>query len=617
MCGIFAYISPEGRHKKFTNATDICLSGLQLLEYRGYDSSGIAGMIDGKIRSCKRKGKVGVLKDALSAEPLPLTLAIAHTRWATHGTPSQQNAHPHLDQYSSLAIVHNGIIENHHKLREKLTHAGMHFKSDTDSEVIAALVSLHYNGNLEQTVLKAIKELQGSFAIAIIHKNHPNLIVGASRESPLVVGIDSVNGGAYLSSDANSFNGKVLDILYLKNNEVITLHNDSFKILNSYGVQVKKDLKKIHFNPSEISKNGFDHYMLKEIFEQPKTVQFALKNRINEEALTPLLDTLKLDEKSLKSLKYITILGCGTSFHAGLIAASIIEEIARIPVSVEIASEFRYTQPLVKENSMVIAISQSGETADTLAAVRLVKSMGIPVLSLCNIDRSSIVREVQSTLFLNAGIEMSVCSTKAFTSQLVTLILLSTHLANVKKQKKSTQENLVKELIELPKTLLQVLTQSSKIELMAKKYCSFKHMFFVGRRYMYPTCLEAALKLKEISYIDANGYPAGEMKHGPIALINPMHATVGLCGDMHTFDKMISNLREIKARNGRILLFCPQYSDEVHSLSDDIIWMPKTSDIISTITYSVACQLFAYYTAKNCGTNIDQPRNLAKSVTVE
>ncbi len=614
MCGIFGYIRSSKSEK---SPVDVCIDGLKLLEYRGYDSSGIAGIIDGKIRSCKRAGKVNALQQAVSSERIELNTTIAHTRWATHGIPNEENAHPHLDQYETLALVHNGIIENHNAIRDRLLEKGIIFSSDTDTEVIAALISHHYQGTLRQAVQKAMKELHGSFAIAVIHKDHPEEIIGASRESPLVIGIDPSNGEAYLSSDANSFNGKVLDILYLKDDEIAILKHDYFTLYSSQGKKIHKEMKRIEFQGEAISKNGYDHYMLKEIFEQPQTLQQSMLGRFREEFGTAEFKELTLSSHCLQSIKRILILACGTSWHAGSIAASMFEHLARIPTETEIASEFRYTNPIISEDTLVIALSQSGETADTIAAVREVKAKGAKVVAICNVNHSTLVREADSTLFLRAGPEISVCSTKAFTSQLAVLALFTLYMARLRHLSKEEGQQLLKELKHLPTKITQVLAQGSQIEAFAEKYAKFEHFFFMGRRYMYPTSLEAALKLKEISYLSANGYPAGEMKHGPIALVNPELVVIGLCGNLQTFDKMMSNLMEVKARGGEILIFAPKGKEEALTITNNVLWIPKTIDPLASILYSVAGQLFAYYIALLRGTDIDQPRNLAKSVTVE
>lgn len=617
MCGIYGYICSNEFENKI-DPVEVCLEGLELLEYRGYDSAGIAGVIDGKIRACKRAGKVGSLRSALQEEKLNLRSAIAHTRWATHGAPNQENAHPHFDQDQTLAVVHNGIIENYSSIREKLKKRGVKFESDTDSEAIAQLVSYLYNGNLKSTVQRALKALKGSFAIALIHVDHPNQIVAASRESPLVIGIDKASGDAYLSSDTNSFNGKSLEVIYLKDDEIAIIENSTVKVYNAQGKRVTKQSELIGFSAGEISKNGYEHFMLKEIFEQPQTIQQAMYGRFQEEFGTAVFEEISLSPQELQSINRVLILGCGTSWHAGCIAASMLEHIARIPTEAKIASEFRYTNPIISEDTLIIAISQSGETADTIAAVREAKAKGAKVIGICNVNYSTIAREADCCLFLRAGPEVSVCSTKAFTSQLTVLALFALFMARIRHLDKEEGQKFLKELRQLPTKVTQVLSQSERIETFAEKYASFEQFYFLGRRYMFPTSLESALKLKEISYLNANGYPAGEMKHGPLALVNPNLAVIGMCGNMQTISKMLSNLMEVNARGGRILAFAPrEIEEDIKKITQDYLLLPKVSDPLASIPYSVAGQLFAYYIAKIRGTEIDQPRNLAKSVTVE
>ena len=617
MCGIFGFIRSQKEGVDKSDLVNVCIEGLKLLEYRGYDSSGIAGIIEGKIASCKRAGKVRSLQEAVQSQKLRLDIAIAHTRWATHGVPNQENAHPHFNQEKTLALVHNGIIENHNAIRERLERKGVLFESETDTEVIAKLISHHYSGNLRTAVQKTLRELQGSLAIALIHKDHPDEIIAASRESPLVLGIDRKNGEAYLSSDANSFNGKSLDVIYLKNDEIAVLKHDKMSVYNTHGKKIEKMSKTIGFKNTPISKSGYEHFMLKEIHEQPQTIQQAMQERIHEEFGTAKFEELELAASELQSKNRVLILACGTSWHAGCIAASMLEQIARIPTETEIASEFRYTNPIISKETLVIAISQSGETADTLAAMREAKAKGAKVLGICNVPHSTLTREADSTIFLRAGPEISVCSTKAFTSQLTVLALFALYMARIRHLDKEEGQKFLKELKHLPTKITQVISQAPKIEAYAEKYASFKHFFFMGRRYMFPTSLEAALKLKEISYLNASGYPAGEMKHGAIALVNPELAVIGLCGNRQTFGKMMSNLMEVKARGGEILAFAPKGEKEILKITDDVIWLPEVIDPLASIPYSVAGQLFAYYIAKLCGNDIDQPRNLAKSVTVE
>lgn len=617
MCGIFGYVGPKQANKKY-NSVDVCLEGLRHLEYRGYDSAGIAGILEGKIEACKTVGRIQALENAVLEKQLRLDLAIAHTRWATHGGLTNENAHPHFDENKTTAVVHNGIIENYYQLKKELIQNNIKFNSETDSEVIAQLIAYEYKGDFLESVQKAIQRLQGSFAIAVIHKDHPDVLIASAKDCPLIVGVDKINHEVYISSDSNAFTGKDLEIMYLKDEEVAFIKNDSIIIYNSYGKKIKKATEKLGLEYQLISKNGYEHFMLKEIFEQPLTIRQTLENRYSEDFGTAFFHDVEITSQEFQSAHHILILGCGTSWHAGCIAASMLENIARIPTQAEIASEFRYTNPIVSENTLVIAISQSGETADTLAAVREVKAKGAKILGICNVKNSSLSRESDSCLFLRAGPEISVCSTKAFTSQLVLLGLFTLHMARLRHMEKEQGKIFLNYLNNLPSLVENILMQSKTIEKYAKKYAHFEHFFFLGRRYMYQTALEAALKLKEISYTNATGYPAGEMKHGPIALINPNLAVIGMCGNKLTQEKMLSNLMEVKSRGAPILAFAPFSFQQVKMVTDDIVWMPDDiCDEMACIPYAVATQLFAYFVAKERNCEIDHPRNLAKSVTVE
>jgi glucosamine--fructose-6-phosphate aminotransferase (isomerizing) len=610
MCGIFGYIGPR-------NPAKVCLMGLKHLEYRGYDSAGLAGIIEGKIISCKTVGKIFSLESALQQQPIQLDLAIAHTRWATHGKPSKENAHPHFDENKTVAVVHNGIIENDFALREMLKAAGKVFYSDTDSEVIAQLIAHFYEGEILPAVQKTLSHLQGFWGIALIHKDHPNQIIAAARENPIAIGVNASRAEAYVSSDANAFSEANLDIMFLRNDEVALITPNNVEVFDQSFTPVQKNTERLESDAVTISKNGYPHFMLKEIFEQPQTIQQAFHNRLIPDFGTAEFENLTFTPSELLAIRRIVILACGTSWHAGQIAASLFEDKARIPTQAEIASEFRYKNPIISENTLVIAISQSGETLDTIAAIREVKNKGAKVLGICNIRNSTLTREADCTLFLRAGPEISVCSTKAFTSQLTVLSLFTLLMARLRHMSKEEGQAFLSDIQSLPEKVEQVLCQSEIIKAIGKKYAHFHTMFFLGRHYMFTTSLEAALKLKEISYINAQGYPAGEMKHGPIALVDQDLAVIGMCGNKHTFEKMISNLMEIKARGGPILAFAPQGSLEVARVATDVLWLPSICDELACIPYSVACQLLAYYIALERGTDIDQPRNLAKSVTVE
>lgn len=610
MCGIYGYIGSR-------NPSDICLNGLKRLEYRGYDSAGLCGIGKGTLAFRKEVGKLSNLETSLRTQPLQLDLAIAHTRWATHGKPTQENAHPHFDQDLTVGVVHNGIIENHSSLREMLEEKGRKFYSDTDSEVIAQLISHFYDGNLLLAVQRALPLLKGFWGLAIIHKNHPDQIVAAARENPIAIGIDPARTEAFVSSDANAFEEKDLDVMFLHHDEVALITSQKIEVFDKNAILAQKNMEKITSEDSEVSKNGYPHFMLKEIFEQPKTIHQAFHNRFITDFGTAEFENLHFTPQELLAVRRILILACGTSWHAGQIAASLLEDKARIPTQAEIASEFRYKNPIISEDTLVIAISQSGETLDTIAAVREVKTKGAKVLGICNVRNSTLTREADCTLFLRAGPEISVCSTKAFTSQLTVLSLFTLLMARLRHMGKEEGQEFLNEIQLLPTKVEQVLSQHETIRSLAQKYAQYNTFYFLGRHYMYTASLEAALKLKEISYIQAQGYPAGEMKHGPIALVDSQLVVIGMCGNQHTLDKMLSNLMEIKARGGPLLLFAPIGMREFEKISSDIIWLPSICDELASIPYSVACQLLAYFLALKRGTDIDQPRNLAKSVTVE
>lgn len=610
MCGIFGYIGPR-------NPSQVCLKGLKRLEYRGYDSSGIAGVENGNLFVCKEAGKISALEQALERVIFSSPLAIAHTRWATHGKPSKENAHPLFDQKNNIAVVHNGIIENHNELREMLKKKGYTFKSATDTEVIAQLISYFYKGDLLKALQSALSLMRGFWGIAVIHKDHPDQILAAAKENPIAIGYSSNRAEAYVSSDANAFDSQDLDVLFLQNDEVAVIRKDKVDVFDQSSLPIDKQTEKLGLENYEVSKGGFEHFMLKEICEQSVTITQAMHNRYIEDFGTAEFENLTFSSQELLSVQRILILACGTSYHAGLVATSLLEDIARVPSTAEIASEFRYKNPIIAPGTLVIAISQSGETLDTMAAVREVKSKGAKVLGICNVRNSTLTREADCTLFLRAGPEISVCSTKAFTSQLTVLSLFTLLMARLRNMSKDDGQSFLLDLQKLPSIVDQILSQKETIQKLAKKYSQFEDFFFLGRHYMYTTSLEAALKLKEISYLNASGCPAGEMKHGPIALIGPTFPVIGLCGNSRTYEKMLSNLMEVKARNAPLLALAPIGSLEIDKIADDILFLPPICDELAIIPYSVACQLFAYYVAKERGTDIDQPRNLAKSVTVE
>ncbi len=608
MCGIFCYLGGK-------EALEVAISGLKRLEYRGYDSSGIAALKGNVILSTKAIGKVDVM--ALQARQVEafkdVDVIIAQTRWATHGVPSKENAHPHLDQAHTLAVVHNGIIENHSFLKEELQSKGVVFQSDTDTEVIAQLISHCYEGDLLQTLSKVLPRLKGSYAVALIHQDYPGQIFAFTYAMPLVFGFG--NSQTFIASDPHAFAGLASEMFFLSDREIAVAQKGSYAVYDMNLKPVAKELRTLVHKAENLSKGDFEHYTIKEIFEQPQTVKAASLSRMLEEYGTAHFDELNLDE--LVNVERILILACGTSLHAGYIAAYMLEERARIPTQVEISSEFRYKNPIISPQTLVIAISQSGETADTLAAMRELKAKGAKVIAICNVQESSIAREADHCIFLRAGPEIGVCSTKAFTSQVIVLALFALMLGRMRHMTKEQGLQFLSALKDLPEQVKEVLKKADRIEMLAKKYAHFENFFYIGRHYGYPCSLEGALKLKEIAYINANGYAAGEMKHGPIALIGPQTPTVAFCCNHALLDKMMSNVMEVKARSGLVIAVAQEGNTEIEKVADEVIFVPSTVDELEVILGSIALQLFAYYVALERGAEIDQPRNLAKSVTVE
>ena len=618
MCGIFGHIG----FKKGISA-QVCLQGLKRLEYRGYDSAGISGIKNREIETLKHVGKVSTLNDI----DLSVNTAIAHTRWATHGAITKKNAHPHLDETNRIALVHNGIIENYVKIKKELQKEGIHFQSETDTEVIAHLLLKNYSGSLFETMCKVTPLLEGSYAFSTICKDEPNTIVCAAKSAPLIIGKCCDTGEIYISSDTAGFTGMTLDIFYLENEEIAMLTTSKIVVVNKHGVQLVKKEERLEMANYDQTKDGHEHYLLKEILEQPQALTQAISDRIDYEKMTARFSELSLSDNAIsdhaitdyaiKHCDQIVILACGSSYHSGCIAKQMIETIANKRVSIEIASEFRYSHPLLTEKSIVIAISQSGETADTIAAIELAKTMTEKVIALCNVMTSTIARMVPNTIDLKAGPEISVCSTKAFTSQLIILFLLALKFGRINGVGIEKGKELIDQLKMMLASISQVISERDKIEKIAERAQKYEHVFFIGRQEMYPTCLEAALKLKEISYIHALGIAAGELKHGTIALITEKTLTVALCGNEKTLEKLESNIMEITSRKGPVIAFANAECDAIGNIVDDVIFLPKIADLFAPFTYAVATQLFAYYIAKMRKCDIDQPRNLAKSVTVE
>jgi len=602
MCGIFGYIG-------INDPMQACLAGLELLEYRGYDSTGIAGISQKQIAVCKKEGKLSLLKQSLK---LPnLELAIGHTRWATHGKVNDANAHPHLDSTGSIALIHNGIIENYRELKEQLLKDGIPFISETDSEVVVNLIAKYYKGDLVEALHKTLSLIKGIFAFLVIHKDHPTEIIATASECPLSIGCRDDRKESVISSDPNAFQGSEYNIVFLQNREIAKVKQEGIDIYDQTLNIIIKKHERLEIQGGLPSKGSFEHYMLKEIFEQPSSIRHTLLHGMDFERNS-------FSKETLHSIEKLWIFGCGTSAHAGHLAAILMEDLAALPTQVEIASEARYRNLLLPQNTLVLGISQSGETADTLAAIREAKKHGCKTLGICNVKNSTLARETDELLLLRAGPEISVCSTKAFTAQLSVLTLLTLRFAALRNRLSSqTIEEIKHDLDKIPEQILNVLDRASEIEAIAKHYSSFRDFIFIGRRYMFPTAMEAALKLKEIAYVNANGYPAGELKHGPIALLSAECPVIAFCANDATKDKILSNLMEIKARGAPLLAIAPDNLREVELIADHVIYVPWTRDPLAPFASSVAGQLLAYFIAKERGADIDHPRNLAKSVTVE
>jgi len=609
MCGIVGYIGTK-------EASDILLDGLKRLEYRGYDSAGIAIIDSKKIEVRRSIGKLVNLEQKVHSHPVKGHIGIGHTRWATHGRPSEENAHPHIE--AGVAVVHNGIIENYLPLKEALQKQGAVFKSETDTEVLAHLIAQQIKAGkgLEDSVRETLKQVKGAYAIVVLSKDEPDKIVGAKMECPLVVGIG--DGEGFIASDIPAILNRTRQVIFLEDGEIVTVNKKEVQVKTIDGKEVKKTPREIDWSPVMAEKGGYRHFMLKEIFEQSRAVTDTFRGRISEETGNIILDGFTLSEKDLKAIERIYLVACGTSWHAATVGKFLLEEFCRIPAEVDLGSEFRYRNPLVDKKTLVIAISQSGETADTLAAIKEAKRKGAKILSICNVIESSIARESHHIIYTHAGPEIGVASTKAFTTQLTALYLLAIHLGiQLGKVKNDLAKELIQELVKLPKKIEIILSHEPEIEAIAKRYLHFRSFLYLGRGINYPVALEGALKLKEISYIHAEGYPAGEMKHGPIALIDEDMPVVVLAPKDATYPKILGNMEEVKARGGKIIAVVNEGDNEASQKADEIITIPATSHHLSPILITIPLQILAYHIAVLKGTDVDQPRNLAKSVTVE
>ena len=613
MCGIFGYIG--GRQ-----ALPFILEGLKKLEYRGYDSAGIATIDNGRIFLTKCAGKISDLEHELTLKPISGETGIGHTRWATHGQPSDENSHPHSDCTDTLVVVHNGIIENYLALRRKLADEGHKFKSTTDTEVLAHLMEKHLAADpgmiLEEAVRSALKEVEGSYAIAVLSEREPDKIVAARKGSPLIIGLDE--GETFISSDIPAILKYTSKVIYLKDLEVATITREAIKLETLEGKPVKPEISFISWDPESAEKGGYAHFMLKEIHEQPKAIRDTIAGRVKVDEAFIHFDELNFTVEEARRINRVVFTACGTSWHAGLVGEFMIEQFVRVPAEVEYAAEFRYRHPIVDENTLVIAITQSGETADTLGAVWEAKAQGAKVISVCNVVGSSIARESHGVIYTYAGPEIGVASTKAFTTQLTVLYLFALYLG--KKRGTITPaeaKKMVADLIEIPGKIEQLLETEAEIEKIAEKYYKSTNALFLGRGKGFPVALEGALKLKEISYIHAEGYPAAEMKHGPIALIDKNMPVVVLALAGRRYDKILGNVEEVKARGGKVIAVAVEGDQMITEKADSVIYIPQSSEALSPILAVIPLQLFAYYIALKRGCHVDQPRNLAKSVTVE
>ena len=612
MCGIVGYVGPR-------DAVPIIVEGLRRLEYRGYDSAGIAVVKGGVLTRRRAAGKLGNLEESLRQDPITGEYGVGHTRWATHGRPTEENAHPHQDSQGKIVVVHNGIIENYLALKTRLQAAGHTFVTQTDTEVVAHLVAHHYAGSLEDAVRKAVAEIEGIYALVLLHKDEPQLLVGARLGPPLVVGVG--DGERFLASDLPALLAHTRDFIFLEDGETVTITPGSTTIRNAAGAVVDRPTQRISWDPVQAEKGGYRHFMLKEIHEQPRAVRDTLLGRIGLDEGEVFLQELGPAFWGLKGAQRVILIACGTSWHSALVGKFLLEQVAGISAEVDYGSEFRYRTPLVGPGTLAVAISQSGETADTLAAFREAKRRGALPIAICNVQGSMLTREAAGTLLTHAGPEIGVASTKAFTSQVIALALLALHLGRLRGTLSADAcRGLLQNLAKVPHLMEQALACEPAVEALARTVLKATDFLYLGRGINYPIALEGALKLKEISYVHAEGYPAGEMKHGPIALIDERMPVVALCPKGRVYEKMLSNVQEVKARGGRVIAVVENGDGDARRVldgNDAIIEVPPSEEIWSPLLMVVPLQLLAYHVALLGGRDVDQPRNLAKSVTVE
>jgi len=609
MCGIIGYVGPR-------ETKEVLLEGLRRLEYRGYDSAGLAIFHDGKVVIRRSLGKLGELVRKTAGERFNGHLGIGHTRWATHGKPSEANAHPH--KAGGVAVVHNGIIENYLSLKGTLSREGHTFKSETDTEILVHLIQSHLfkGATFEEAVRQALLQVQGSYAIAVLYEGEKDKLIAARKESPLILGLGEKE--SFVASDIPAILPFTRKVIFLEDGEMAVIQDTGVQISTLGGEKRRRPPKEILWDPVTAEKGGFKHFMLKEIHEQPRAISDTIRGRVSLEEGKILLGDLGLSAKALKEIRRVCLIACGTSYHAALVGKFMIEELARIPTDADLGSEFRYRDPLVGSQDLLVAISQSGETADTLAAFREGKKKGAHTLAICNVVDSSLARESDGIFYTHAGPEIGVASTKAFTTQLVALFLLALYLARTREAIGQKEvKGLLEDLLKIPHQVQEVLDLNPEIEALSKRYMNARDFLYLGRGANYPIALEGALKLKEISYVHAEGYPAGEMKHGPIALIDEEMPVVVLAPQSKTYEKILSNVEEVRAREGRVIALANPSNKEVASKARDVLFIPETHHLLIPILLTVPLQLMAYNIAVLKGTDVDQPRNLAKSVTVE
>jgi len=608
MCGIVGYV---GRR----DCLDILLDGLKRLEYRGYDSAGIA-VINGRgLTVRKNAGKISALEEMVRTMPIAGMTGIAHTRWATHGAPNTVNAHPHVDGTGQIALVHNGIIENYRSLKSKLQSEGHVFSTETDTEVLAHLVGKYYTGSLEEAVATALALVEGTYGIAVVSSREPEKVVGARHGSPLVVGVGQ--GEYWVASDVSAILRYTKNVVYLDDGEMVVITPDSYRTQTIDGRQMDKEVQQVEWELSQIEKGGHPHFMLKEIYEQPQSIQNAFRGRLLLESGTAKLGGLNMEPHALRLIDRIILLGCGTSWHSAMIGEYMLEEFAGIPVEVEYASEFRYRNPIIKAGTVCFVVSQSGETIDSLAAMREAQKRGAPVLGIVNVVGSTIARESDGGIYIHAGPEIGVASTKAFTSQVAVLAVLTLCLARTRGMSEEQGTRIARALTEMPEKIEAILAKNDEIKTIARAYSRHNNFLYLGRGFNFPVALEGALKLKEISYIHAEGYPAAEMKHGPIALIDEHMPVVFICIQDSAYDKILSNMEEVRARKGKIIAVANEGDTVVREKADHVIYIPRTEEMLYPLLTVIPLQLLAYHIAVERGCDVDQPRNLAKSVTVE